>query len=161
VTRDSSGAALCHKVGAGAQVTHGGPEAALSRWGTWRLWCCPELREHVTVPELPRAGSESCCLNFELVRGGTWSSGYRHRYLVEFMMICNNGFWICVVQNELVGIRQCSMSWGVLIVCNIGNSLYIWRNCKKKKGYTRLNKWSCINEESITVHTKKEESITE
>jgi hypothetical protein len=42
VTRGSSGAALCQKVGAGAQVTHGGPGAAPSRGGTWRPRSCPE-----------------------------------------------------------------------------------------------------------------------
>jgi hypothetical protein len=42
VTRGSSGAALCQKVGAGAQVTRGGLGAALSRWGTWWPQSCPE-----------------------------------------------------------------------------------------------------------------------
>jgi hypothetical protein len=59
VTRGSSGAALCQKVGAGAQVTHGGPGAAPSHWGTWQPRCYPEPRGHVAAPELPRAGSGS------------------------------------------------------------------------------------------------------
>jgi hypothetical protein len=48
-TRDSSGAALSQKVGAGAQVTCGGLEAAPSREaGAGAVG-------HVTVPELPPA----------------------------------------------------------------------------------------------------------
>jgi hypothetical protein len=84
----------CPEPGAGAQAagTRGDPGAAPIRERE------PELRGHVVAPELPRArsgspsrgdtwrrqscsqpGSGSRCLDLKLVRGGTRSSGYRHR----------------------------------------------------------------------------------
>jgi hypothetical protein len=80
--------------------THGGPRAAPSREGE------PEPRGHMAPLEMPRAGSRSTsrgdtwrprscpqpggrsrCLDLKLVRGGTRSSGYRHRYIGSFPIL--------------------------------------------------------------------------
>jgi hypothetical protein len=87
VTRGSSRAVLRQNVGAGAQVTFGGPGAAPSYGGTWRLWSCPEPWGHVAAPKLPQAGSESQS------HGDTWRpqsypqpGGWSH--CLDMMLVC-------------------------------------------------------------------------
>jgi hypothetical protein len=69
VTRGSSGAAMCQKVGAGTQVTCGGLGAAPSRKRE------PKPRGHMAASELPLAGRreslswlEACTREYPVLR---------------------------------------------------------------------------------------------
>jgi hypothetical protein len=71
VTRGGPGAALSREAGAGAAGAHGGSGAALSREaGAVATGPCGSPRA------TPQPGGGSCCLDLKLVRGGTRSSGY-------------------------------------------------------------------------------------
>jgi hypothetical protein len=84
-TRGSFGAALSQKVGAGAQATCGGPGAVLSREagaGATRTRGGPRATPswEVGAGALGHTTTRAhlvFCLDLELARGGTRSSGYR------------------------------------------------------------------------------------
>jgi hypothetical protein len=85
MTRGDSGAAMSQMVGAGAQVTHGGPVPEGGSWnrgGTWWPRSCPRpggrsrSRGDTWQPwSCPQPGGGSRCLDLILVRGGTGPQG--------------------------------------------------------------------------------------
>jgi hypothetical protein len=94
-------------VGAGAQMTRGGPGAAPSRGGTWWLRCCPEPWGHMVAPVLPRAAGHLVALELSRAGSGSQSRGDTWRpqscpqpgggsYCLDLVLVCgcNTHFFV-------------------------------------------------------------------